>query len=64
MFSSPVRALVPMLYTVRRIFVIIDWMHDVWIDKALTANAHVKVIDSEVVLVHNLELSLVKYELA
>lgn len=42
LFSPPVRALVPMLYTVRRIFVIIDWMHDVWISKALPANAHVK----------------------
>ncbi|KAL8230115.1 hypothetical protein R6Q57_015015 [Mikania cordata] len=32
-FSPPVRALVPMLYTVRRIFVIFDWVQDVWIIK-------------------------------
>ncbi|XP_057949622.1 uncharacterized protein LOC131144784 [Malania oleifera] len=38
-FSPPVRALVPMLYTIRRIFVIIDWMHDVWLNKSLPANA-------------------------
>ncbi|KAD7116428.1 hypothetical protein E3N88_03696 [Mikania micrantha] len=30
-FSPPVRALVPMLYTVRRIFVIFDWVQGVWI---------------------------------
>ncbi|XP_050205016.1 uncharacterized protein LOC126655056 [Mercurialis annua] len=40
LFSPPVRALVPLLYTVRRIFVILDWMHDVWINKTLPANAH------------------------
>nr|GEV00693.1 large proline-rich protein [Tanacetum cinerariifolium] len=28
LFSPPVRALVPMLYTVRRIFVILDWVQD------------------------------------
>lgn len=39
LFSPPVRALVPMLYTVRRIFVILDWMNDVWINKTLPANA-------------------------
>ncbi|KAK2993573.1 hypothetical protein RJ640_030880 [Escallonia rubra] len=39
LFSPPVRALVPLLYTVRRIFVIIDWMQDVWINKTLPANA-------------------------
>nr|CAD1820199.1 unnamed protein product [Ananas comosus var. bracteatus] len=38
-FSPPVRALVPMLYTVRRVFVVIDWVHDVWINKALPATA-------------------------
>lgn len=43
LFSPPVRALVPLLYTVRRIFVIIDWIHDVWINKSLPANAQVKV---------------------
>ncbi|XP_021293414.1 uncharacterized protein LOC110423518 [Herrania umbratica] len=39
LFSPPVRALVPLLYTVRRIFVVIDWMHDVWLNKTLPANA-------------------------
>ncbi|XWS69290.1 hypothetical protein CRYUN_Cryun04dG0166500 [Craigia yunnanensis] len=42
LFSPPVRALVPLLYTVRRIFVIIDWMHDVWLNKTLPANAQLK----------------------
>ncbi|XAR64372.1 hypothetical protein NMG60_11024680 [Bertholletia excelsa] len=42
LFSPPVRALVPLLYTVRRIFVIMDWIHDVWVNKALPANANVK----------------------
>lgn len=35
-FSPPVRALVPLLYTVRRVFVIVDWVYDVWASKALT----------------------------
>ncbi|XP_047319008.1 uncharacterized protein LOC124922320 [Impatiens glandulifera] len=39
LFSQPVRAMVPLLYTVRRIFVILDWLHDVWISKTLPANA-------------------------
>ncbi|KAK4402619.1 hypothetical protein Sango_1002600 [Sesamum angolense] len=39
LFSPPVRALVPLLYTVRRIFVILDWTKDVWINKTLPANA-------------------------
>ncbi|XP_022991374.1 uncharacterized protein LOC111488027 [Cucurbita maxima] len=39
LFSPPVRALVPVLYTVRRIFVIMDWMKDVWLNKTLAANA-------------------------
>ncbi|KAL5192327.1 hypothetical protein HKD37_04G011418 [Glycine soja] len=39
MFSPPVRALVPMIYTVRRIFVDIDWIHDVWLNKTLPVNA-------------------------
>lgn len=43
LFSPPVRALVPLLYTIRRIFVIIDWIQDVWINKALPANAPFKV---------------------
>ncbi|XVF02799.1 hypothetical protein REPUB_Repub04eG0205400 [Reevesia pubescens] len=42
LFSPPVRALVPMLYTVRRIFVIIDWMQDVWLNKTLPATAQLK----------------------
>ncbi|GMH27415.1 hypothetical protein Nepgr_029258 [Nepenthes gracilis] len=42
LFSPPVRALVPLLYTVRRIFVIIDWTVDVWLNKTLPANAHIK----------------------
>ncbi|KAL5552648.1 hypothetical protein UlMin_040049 [Ulmus minor] len=42
LFSSPVRALVPLLYTVRRIFVIMDWTTDVWINKTLPANAQFK----------------------
>ncbi|XP_057777005.1 uncharacterized protein LOC130995655 [Salvia miltiorrhiza] len=39
LFSPPVRALVPMLYTVRRIFVVLDWINDVWVNKTLPANA-------------------------
>uniref|UniRef100_A0A803L1B3 DUF7733 domain-containing protein n=2 Tax=Chenopodium quinoa TaxID=63459 RepID=A0A803L1B3_CHEQI len=39
LFSPPVRALVPLLYTVRRIFVILDWMQDVWITKTLQVDA-------------------------
>ncbi|KAI4385316.1 hypothetical protein MLD38_003358 [Melastoma candidum] len=31
LFSVPVRALVPLLYTVRRIFVVLDWVSDVWL---------------------------------
>ncbi|XVE74740.1 hypothetical protein DITRI_Ditri12bG0042200 [Diplodiscus trichospermus] len=42
LFSPPVRALVPLLYTVRRIFVIMDWMNDVWLNKTLPANAQLK----------------------
>ncbi|PIN06326.1 hypothetical protein CDL12_21117 [Handroanthus impetiginosus] len=44
LFSPPVRALVPLLYTVRRIFVILDWMKDVWINKTLPANAELDAI--------------------
>ncbi|KAL3655991.1 hypothetical protein CASFOL_000387 [Castilleja foliolosa] len=44
LFSPPVRALVPLLYTVRRIFVILDWIKDVWINKTLPANATLHVI--------------------
>ncbi|XP_022854617.1 uncharacterized protein LOC111375925 [Olea europaea var. sylvestris] len=39
LFSPPVRALVPLIYTVRRIFVDLDWIKDVWINKTLPANA-------------------------
>lgn len=46
MFSSPVRALVPLLYTVKRLFLIIDWINDAWFNKTLPANAEVKVIHS------------------
>ncbi|XXG49862.1 hypothetical protein AAC387_Pa02g3920 [Persea americana] len=42
LFSPPVRALVPLLYTVRRIFVISDWIYVVWVDKTLPANAELK----------------------
>ncbi|XP_043703817.1 uncharacterized protein LOC122653920 [Telopea speciosissima] len=42
LFSPPVRALVPLLYTTRRIFVIIDWIYDVWFNKRLPANAELK----------------------
>ena len=44
LFSPPVRALVPLLYTVRRVFVIADWIKDVWVNKTLPANAQLKVI--------------------
>ncbi|KAK2636828.1 hypothetical protein Ddye_031620 [Dipteronia dyeriana] len=42
LFSPPVRALVPLLYTVRRVFVILDWVNDVWFNKTLPANAQFK----------------------
>nr|XP_043623558.1 uncharacterized protein LOC122595284 [Erigeron canadensis] len=42
LFSPPVRALVPMLYTVRRIFVILDWVHDAWFNKTLSPNAAIE----------------------
>lgn len=38
-FSPPVRALVPLLYTVRRVFVIVDWVYDVWANKVITRSA-------------------------
>ncbi|KAF3323648.1 hypothetical protein FCM35_KLT12379 [Carex littledalei] len=41
-FSSPVRALVPLLYTVRRIFVIVDWIYDVWAHKDLSQDVAVQ----------------------
>lgn len=52
LFSPPVRALVPLLYTVRRIFVIIDWMTDVWCNKTLQANAQFKVRLENHMLLH------------
>jgi hypothetical protein len=42
-FSSPVRALIPLLYTVRRIFVIVDWIYEVWAHKELPENIAVQV---------------------
>ncbi|KAI5679398.1 hypothetical protein M9H77_10348 [Catharanthus roseus] len=39
LFSPPARALVPLLYTTRRLFIILDWTKDVWINKTLPANA-------------------------
>lgn len=44
LFSPPVRALVPMIYTIRRIFVDIDWINDVWLNKTFPANARFQVI--------------------
>ncbi|KAJ4814756.1 transmembrane protein [Rhynchospora pubera] len=41
-FSLPVRALVPLLYTVRRIFVIVDWIYDVWAHEDLSKNVPVQ----------------------
>lgn len=38
-FSPPVRAMVPLLYTVRRIFVVLDWLYDVCLNKTLPATA-------------------------
>jgi hypothetical protein len=38
-FSPPVRALVPLLYTVRRVFVIMDWVYDAWASRAQEAAA-------------------------
>ena len=38
-FSPPVRALVPLLYTVRRVFVVVDWVYDVWAGRALPRSA-------------------------
>ncbi|CAL5067327.1 unnamed protein product [Urochloa decumbens] len=41
-FSPPVRALVPLLYTVRRVFVILDWVYDVWANRTLTRSSTVQ----------------------
>lgn len=42
LFSPPVRAIVPILYTVRRIFVIVDWNYDVWMYKEIPAGASIE----------------------
>ncbi|XP_061346818.1 uncharacterized protein LOC133292431 [Gastrolobium bilobum] len=42
MFSSPVRALVPLIYTLRRIFMDINWIQNVWLNNTLPADAHLK----------------------
>ncbi|XP_059655088.1 uncharacterized protein LOC132302250 [Cornus florida] len=42
LFSPPVRALVPLLYTTRRLFVMTNWITDVWLNKTLPANAQIK----------------------
>ena len=42
LFSPPVRALVPLLYTIRRLFVILDWLQDVWLNKTLSSDAKLK----------------------
>ncbi|KAF3779469.1 hypothetical protein EJ110_NYTH41362 [Nymphaea thermarum] len=42
LFSAPVRAMVPLLYTVRRIFVIVDWVADDWTRKSLPSNSVIK----------------------
>ena len=42
-FSPPLRALVPLLYTVRRVFVIVDWVYDVWTSKLITTTAPMQV---------------------
>ncbi|MED6174036.1 hypothetical protein PIB30_065102 [Stylosanthes scabra] len=43
MFSAPVRAMVPLMYTVRRIFVDIHWLQSVWLNNtALPPNPQFK----------------------
>ncbi|KAK7318412.1 hypothetical protein RJT34_03112 [Clitoria ternatea] len=42
LFSPPVRALVPLMYTIRRIFVDIHWIRNVWLHTILSSNAHFK----------------------
>ncbi|KAK7358786.1 hypothetical protein VNO77_00725 [Canavalia gladiata] len=42
LFSPPVRVLVPLMYTVRRIFVDIDWIHNVWVNDTFPPDAHLK----------------------
>ncbi|KAK8924039.1 hypothetical protein KSP39_PZI019462 [Platanthera zijinensis] len=41
-FSPPVRAIISLLYTARRIFVIVDWNYDVWMNKAVSDVAPIK----------------------
>lgn len=59
LFSPPVRALVPLLYIVRRIFVIIDWLHDVWTNQTLSPNSQLKVIFSRPVPFHAYILTII-----
>ncbi|KAG6475311.1 uncharacterized protein LOC122024986 [Zingiber officinale] len=40
-FSPPVRAIVVLLYTVRRVFIIVDWIYIVWASKTPPLNASV-----------------------
>lgn len=61
LFSPPVRALVPVLYTVRRIFVIIDWMADVWLNKDLPPNSSLKVPSRRVLSSDPNSLSAIYY---
>lgn len=44
LFSPPVIALVPLLYSVRRISIILHWIDDVWVNQTLPVEAQVKVI--------------------
>jgi len=42
LFSPPVRAMVPLMYSARRIFVDIDWVSDAWLNQSLVRNADLK----------------------
>ena len=42
-FSPPVRALVPLLYTVRRIFVLVEFVFDLWVRWPIPYAAPIKV---------------------
>jgi len=44
-FSQPVRALVPLLYTVRRVFLLIDWTHATFFDSKVPKNQNPRVQD-------------------
>jgi len=41
-FSPPVRALVPLLYTVRRVFLLIDWTHATFINSKVPKNPRIQ----------------------